>query len=182
MIEVSRDQTSSNTVAMGPPVNTSGMSNIIIQLVQPEVAKTVLLRLSKPKDSSNLGLSQIRLLGSTTFSEAALKGLSASVEQNSKRFESAADWLYVLDRAIQVSGSSTLSRRIIETAVEIPDVLDSCYAMLIAPVESNVDIVSSVLFQCGSLRYEVSKQVMDALLGPVQVGFSQGRLLIPARQ
>jgi baculoviral IAP repeat-containing protein 6 len=85
MVEVSRDQ-SNTTLPMGPPVNCSGMSNIIIQLIQPEVAKTVLLRLFKPKDSSNLGLSQIRLLGSTTFSEAALQGLSAV--DSVKSFES----------------------------------------------------------------------------------------------
>jgi len=76
MIEISRDK-SNLTLPMGPPVNCCGMSNITIQLTQPEVAQTVLLRLFKPKDSSNLGLSQIRLLGSTTFSEAALQGLSA---------------------------------------------------------------------------------------------------------
>lgn len=64
------------TLPMSPPVQCGGLSNISVQLVQPEVAQTVLLRLFKPKDSNNLGLSQIRLLGSTTFSEAALQGIS----------------------------------------------------------------------------------------------------------
>jgi hypothetical protein len=85
MIEISRDK-SNLTLPMGPPVNCCGMSNITIQLTQPEVAQTVLLRLFKPKDSNNLGLSQIRLLGSTTFSEAALQGLSAV--ESVKSFES----------------------------------------------------------------------------------------------
>jgi hypothetical protein len=71
-------------------------------------------------------------------------------------------------------------RRIIETAVNIPDVLESCYSMLIAPVANGTaqDIylphVASVLFQFGNLCYEVSKQLMDALLGPVQMGFTHG--------
>jgi len=85
MVEISRDR-SNLTLPMGPPVHCSGMSNISIQLTQPEVAQTVLLRLFKPKDSNNLGLSQIRLLGSTTFSEAALQGLSAV--ESVKSFES----------------------------------------------------------------------------------------------
>jgi len=76
MVEVSRER-SNMTLPMGPPVQCGGLSNISIQLTQPEVAHTVLLRLFKPKDSNNLGLSQIRLLGSTTFSEAALQGLSS---------------------------------------------------------------------------------------------------------
>lgn len=176
MVEVSRDQ-SNTTLPMGPPLNCSGMSNIIIQL-QPEIATTILLRLFKPHDSNNLGLSQIRLLGSTTFSEAALQGLSAL--DSVKSFESSAHWLYILDRAVQVSKSNnsdgSLCRRIVETAVSIPDVLESCYSMLIAPVGNGKaqDIylphVTSVLFQFGNLRHDVSKQLMDALLGPVQMG------------
>ena len=78
MVEVSRDRSKNYMLPMGPPVQCGGLSTINIQLCQPEVAQTVLLRLFKPKESNNLGLSQIRLLGSTTFSEAALEGLSAA--------------------------------------------------------------------------------------------------------
>ena len=85
MIELSRER-SPVTVPMSPPVQCGGLSNISIQLAQPEVAQTVLLRLFKPKDSNNLGLSQIRLLGSTTFSEAALQGLTPS--ESSRSLES----------------------------------------------------------------------------------------------
>jgi baculoviral IAP repeat-containing protein 6 len=215
MIEVSRggvrggdigNGSTPSTLPMGPPVNTSGMSNITIQLVQPTVAKTILLRLFKPKDSSNLGLSQIRLMGSTTFSEAALQGIyliiidifiyfkhltfpGLSAHDVVKSFESSAHWLYILDRAIQVSeqqeqSQNSLSRRIIETAVNIPDVLESCYSMLIAPVSNGkaaqdlyLPHVASVLFQFGSLRYDVSQQLMEALLGPVQMGFTHGMVV-----
>lgn len=86
MVEVSRDR-SSSTLPMSPPVQCGGLSNISIQMSQPEVAQIILLRLFKPKDSNNLGLSQIRLLGSTTFSEAALQGLS-STNENSRTLES----------------------------------------------------------------------------------------------
>lgn len=91
--------------------------------------------------------------------------------------------MYVLDRAISVSEQNPiLCRRIIETAVNIPDVLESCYSMLIAPVANGKaqDIylphVASVLFHFGNLRRDVSEQLMTALLGPVQMGFAHGNL------
>lgn len=79
MVEISRER-NNLTIPMGPPVPCSGMTTINIQLSQPEVAQTVLIRLYKPKESSNLGLSQVRVLGCTTFSEAALIGLSQPEE------------------------------------------------------------------------------------------------------
>jgi len=89
--------------------------------------------------------------------------------------------MYILDRAISVSESNpALRRRIIETAVNIPDVLESCYSMLIAPVVNGKaqDIylphVASVLFHFGNLRRDVSEQLISALLGPVQMGFAHG--------
>jgi len=74
MVEIARDR-SGLTHPMGPPVICSSMPSINIQFTQPEVTQTVLLRLYKPKDSTTLGLSQIRLLSCTTFSEAAFQGL-----------------------------------------------------------------------------------------------------------
>lgn len=86
MVEVSRER-SNMTIPMSPPVHCGGLSNISIQLAQPEVAQTVLLRLFKPKDSNNLGLSQIRLLGSTTFSEAAFQGLTTDCRSLESRLK-----------------------------------------------------------------------------------------------
>lgn len=51
------------------PINTSCLTFVSLRLPVPEVAGSVLIRLYKPKDSSNIGLSQIRLLGSTSFGD-----------------------------------------------------------------------------------------------------------------
>lgn len=51
------------------PVNTSCLTFVSLRLPVPEVAGSVLIRLYKPKDSSNIGLSQIRVLGSTSFGD-----------------------------------------------------------------------------------------------------------------
>ena len=86
--------------------------------------------------------------------------------------------MYILDfcltRAISISLSdekSTLDKNLIlEKAVQIPDMLESCYSMLMAPVSSlkaqevYLPHVSSVLFQFASLRKEIGGQLMNALL------------------
>jgi hypothetical protein len=67
-IEISREPGS----AMFPvcsPINTSCLTFVSLRLPVPQVAGSVLIRLYKPKDSSNIGLSQIRLLGSTSFGD-----------------------------------------------------------------------------------------------------------------
>jgi len=51
------------------PINTSCLTFVSLRLPVPEVAGSILIRLYKPKDSSNIGLSQIRLLGSTSFGD-----------------------------------------------------------------------------------------------------------------
>ncbi|CAL8111027.1 unnamed protein product [Orchesella dallaii] len=178
MVEVSRER-SNMTLPMGPPVQCGGLSNISIQLTQPEVAQTVLLRLFKPKDSNNLGLSQIRLLGSTTFSEAALQGLSSG--DNSRSLETSAHWMYILDRAIDTAERNPqLYHQIIETAVTIPEMMECCYSALVAPIASrktndvSLSHVASVLFHFGKYHKDVSEQLISALIGPVQLGLSHG--------
>lgn len=67
-LEISRDGRSP-LVPVNLPLDSSGLTFIRLQLPQPEVVTTVLLRLYKPRDASNIGLLQIRLLGHTTFTD-----------------------------------------------------------------------------------------------------------------
>ncbi|XP_052743953.1 baculoviral IAP repeat-containing protein 6 isoform X2 [Bicyclus anynana] len=56
------------TVApLGAPQNTAGMTFIRLVLVRPVIVNTVTLRLYKPRDSSNMGLLQLRLLTGPAF-------------------------------------------------------------------------------------------------------------------
>ena len=48
-------------------VPTAGLTFIGIELAQPTVATEVTLRLHRPVDSANLGLSQLRLMAAATF-------------------------------------------------------------------------------------------------------------------
>lgn len=58
----------SGTVApLGAPQSTAGMTFIRLVLARPLVVTTVTLRLYKPRDSSNMGLLQLRLLAAPAF-------------------------------------------------------------------------------------------------------------------
>jgi hypothetical protein len=60
------------TVApLGPPQATAGMTFIRLALARPVVCSTVQLRLYRPRDSSNMGLLQLRLLVAPAFSPLA---------------------------------------------------------------------------------------------------------------
>lgn len=60
------------TVApLGPPQCTAGMTFIRLAVTRPVVCTTVQLRLYRPRDSSNMGLLQLRLLVAPAFSPSA---------------------------------------------------------------------------------------------------------------
>jgi len=91
--------------------------------------------------------------------------------------------MYILDRAINTAeGNPQLYRQIIETAVSIPDMLECCYSALVAPIASGktndvtLSHVASVLFHFGKYHKDVSEQLINALIGPVQLGLSHGRV------
>ncbi|XP_054725362.1 baculoviral IAP repeat-containing protein 6 isoform X3 [Anastrepha obliqua] len=65
-LEISRDY-GLGPIPVGPPLTTTGMTCIRLKLANPEIATSVVLRLYRPKDSANIGLSQIAILGNTIF-------------------------------------------------------------------------------------------------------------------
>ncbi|XP_046401534.1 baculoviral IAP repeat-containing protein 6 [Ischnura elegans] len=80
-VEVSRDGGPPAPVC--PPLATGGLAFIRLVLPRPEVASSVLLRLYRPRDASNVGLSQIRLLGSTAYGGEALNSSMPSTTSSS---------------------------------------------------------------------------------------------------
>lgn len=74
-LEIAREANSAMTPVC-PPMSTSGLTFIKITLSQPKVATAVLVRLYKPKDSADISLSNIQILGkdvSFYFDFTALK-------------------------------------------------------------------------------------------------------------
>jgi hypothetical protein len=93
--------------------------------------------------------------------------------------------MYILDRAISVADEE-LKNQVVSTAVNYPNILESCYSMLMAPLGNDKPLqvylphVASVLFHFGSCRKQISEQLTSALLGPVQMGFSHGMVVSPS--
>lgn len=82
-LEVSRESNGPLTPVC-PPMPTAGLTYIRVTLAQPEVATSVLVRLYKPRDSTNINLSQIRLLGTTAFGEIKTNPDAIDEEQLTK--------------------------------------------------------------------------------------------------
>ena len=61
-LEIAREANSAMTPVC-PPMPTSGFTCIKLTLSQPKVATSVLVRLYKPRDSANISLSKIQVLG-----------------------------------------------------------------------------------------------------------------------
>lgn len=61
-LEIAREANSAMTPVC-PPMSTAGLTFIKITLSQPKVATAVLVRLYKPKDSPDISLSNIQILG-----------------------------------------------------------------------------------------------------------------------
>uniref|UniRef100_A0A914XHT9 UBC core domain-containing protein n=1 Tax=Plectus sambesii TaxID=2011161 RepID=A0A914XHT9_9BILA len=94
-VELGSDPYATSLSVLGPPVATVGYSKIRISTAQyPYPVQTVRIHLKRPPDSSNLGLSQILLLGSSSSN-----ALAASITLGSDFVH----WLTILDR---LSGSA----------------------------------------------------------------------------
>ena len=78
--EVRRDGLSN--VPLGGPQLTSGYTSIKMKLQKPEVVTSVTIRFHRSFDSNSLGLSQIRLLGDTAFSETQAARTEVEDEQD----------------------------------------------------------------------------------------------------
>lgn len=91
--------------------------------------------------------------------------------------------MYVLDRSITVAhGNPHLYKKILDTAVGFPEILECCYSALVAPFASrkptdvSLSHVSSILYHFGKYQKDISDQLVNALIGPVQIGLSHGML------
>ncbi|XP_055591797.1 baculoviral IAP repeat-containing protein 6-like isoform X1 [Uranotaenia lowii] len=67
-IEITRDS-NLGPIPITQPISTVGMTCIRLKFAQPEIATSVIIRLYRPRDASNIGLTQISVLGTTTFSD-----------------------------------------------------------------------------------------------------------------
>lgn len=121
-------------VPASPPLATSGMTFIRLHLPVPEVVTHVLLRLYKPRDASNIGLSQIRLLGTSAFGGVVKQSTSNDVSEEEAFSKFSLGWLRLLHHCfILPQNNSDLEKSTVAAAASIPDLLVTCCGLLLVP-------------------------------------------------
>ncbi|XP_045481363.1 baculoviral IAP repeat-containing protein 6 [Harmonia axyridis] len=127
-LEISASGTS-RLVPVGPPMTTSGMPYIQLDLPSPEVVKCILIRLYKPKMANNISLSQIRLLGFPAFNEK----LSSFIVDNEQHCKQSLGWIRLLHHCFSVPSNKTLIKNMVACCANVPDLLSSTCGLLLVP-------------------------------------------------
>ncbi|XP_054010480.1 baculoviral IAP repeat-containing protein 6 isoform X1 [Hylaeus anthracinus] len=171
-IEVSRESNSPLTPVC-PPMPTAGLTFICITLSQPEVATSVLVRLYKPRDSTNISLSQIKLLGTTAFGEIKTSHDTIDEEQLTK---TSLGWLRLLHQCLSVSTlNSNLAVKVLNSAASVEGLIEACCNLLLLPAPSLfTPNLERVLLQLGLYSRELGLRLIGLLLNNRSTPFFQG--------
>ena len=122
---------SSQLYPVGAVLSATGLTTIAFKLESPQVAALVLLRLYKPRDSSNIGLAQIRILGSLALPSSDQPASGSMVSQH----QPGLTWLCILHHCLSVaekSDNSDLMVSLRQTAgsLERPGMVERCCGLL----------------------------------------------------
>ncbi|XP_013417535.1 baculoviral IAP repeat-containing protein 6 [Lingula anatina] len=160
-VEVSRDVMQS--VPISPPVVTSGLTFIKIQLLKPEVATAVTIRLHKPKDSTTVGLSQILLMGYTAFGDSSYRNPNVFAPSEDFVSRTSIGWLRLLHHCL--SHVEAMAEPIAAAAAPTPHLLSTCTALLVTPATSIYSSnIEAVLLKIGLHSTDMGLALLDNLL------------------
>jgi len=176
-IEITRDNTL-GAIPLSQPMSTVGMTSIRLKFAKPEIATSIVIRLYRPRDSSNIGLSTISILGTTIFNESCR---SSSKTQNNLNLNDGLNdddvlsktclgWLRILAQCFSVAtfnGDNQISNMVIKSAAEVPGFLESCCLLLnVAPFNpsSAIQYLETILLKLGLHNYELGLKVINNLL------------------
>ncbi|XP_011349517.2 baculoviral IAP repeat-containing protein 6 isoform X2 [Ooceraea biroi] len=171
-LEISRESNGPLTPVC-PPVPTAGLTYIRVTLSQPEVATSVLVRLYKPRDSTNINLSQIRLLGTTAFGEIKTNPDAIDEEQLTK---TSLGWLRLLHQCLSVSKlNNNLASEVLNSAASVNGLVEACCNLLLLPAPSLfTPNLERVLLQLGLHSRELGLRLIGLLLNNRSTSFFQG--------
>lgn len=130
-LEVSPDGPS-RLVPVCPPLPTSGMTFIRLHLPVPEVVGCVQLRLYKPRDANNISLSQIRLLGTSAFG-SNVNPQFLHMNDDETHCKHSLGWLRLLHHCFTLPRDPDLTKQVIATTAQVPDLLTACCGLLLVP-------------------------------------------------
>ncbi|XP_063984704.1 baculoviral IAP repeat-containing protein 6 isoform X2 [Diachasmimorpha longicaudata] len=161
-LEISREGNTDLT-PICPPMLTAGLTFIRLTLSQPEVATSVLVRLYKPRDSTNISLSQIRILGTTAFGEIKSRNEAIDEEQLTR---TSLGWLRLVHQCLSVGAlSSSLFKEVLNSAAGVEGLVEACCSLLLLPAPSLfTPNLERVLLQLGLHSKELGLRLIGLLL------------------
>ncbi|KAG1667328.1 Baculoviral IAP repeat-containing protein 6 [Nymphon striatum] len=161
-LDISRGGCSTNFIPVCNPQPTSGLTFIRISLSKPEIVTAVRLRFHKPIDSSNMGLSQILLIGTTTFSESLRKNSKDSPPSEGVVSRSSLGWLRLLHHCMTCHPQN---EDFISAASSVQGLIESCCALLQTPaLFVYLSHIEKVLLMIGKYDDEMGLAIINILL------------------
>lgn len=108
------------------------MTFIRLHLPVPEVVNCIQLRLYKPRDTNHIGLSQIRVLGTSAFG-GNIKTQALDLNEDESHCKYSLGWLRLLHHCITLGNEYNLTRSIVSSAANVPNLLRTCCGLLLVP-------------------------------------------------
>lgn len=168
-VELTRDNGLPH-MPMSQPMSTVGLTCIKLIFAEAEIATSMVLRLYRPRDSSTIGLTQILIYGTTTFSDVnKMNAFQEQQEEEENLMKWNVSWLKILENCFNVAASdpeNDISPDVIEQAAKYPYFLETCCSMLNTSQTSPaaVQYVETVLLKMGLFSKDVGLQLIGNLL------------------
>lgn len=177
-LEINRDN-SLAPIPISQPMSTVGLTYIKLKLPQPEIASSIVLRLYRPKDSTNLGLTQILILGSTVFTNSKSAGNQDNMFcDDDTAAKSSLGWLRILARCFSVATHNAPQsppdilpnaqhKSVIDWAADYPGFLEACCSLLNVTTSGPciaLQNLETVLLKLGLHSRELGLKLIDNLL------------------
>ncbi|XP_067680641.1 baculoviral IAP repeat-containing protein 6-like isoform X2 [Haliotis asinina] len=159
-LEISHD--GMTVTPMCPPLMTSSLAVIKLQLQKLEVTSSITIRLHKARDSMTIGLSQILLMGYSAFRDTGTKpGASFSAEDSVSH--SSIGWIRLLHHCL--TAFDDVEDRVAAAAASTPNLLTTCASLLVSPTAViYTPKIEAVLLKIGLHSLPMGLALIDNIL------------------
>uniref|UniRef100_A0A2C9JJC5 Dual E2 ubiquitin-conjugating enzyme/E3 ubiquitin-protein ligase BIRC6 n=1 Tax=Biomphalaria glabrata TaxID=6526 RepID=A0A2C9JJC5_BIOGL len=145
-----------------PPLMSSSLTLIRLQLQKPEVVTSVTLILHRPWDSMTIGLQKISLWGLTTFAETTENLFSFLSEDGFSR--SSLGWMRILHHCL-VNSAEDMQTNVAHLAASTPSLLATCTSLLVHPfIGIHAMKIETILIKLGLCNSEIGLALFDHIL------------------
>ena len=174
------------TIPLSAPEQTSGLTVIPIKISPPIVTRTLTIRLYKPTDSSNIGLSQIKIMANTTFGETNSHN---ELPCEAHLAKSSLGWLRLLHHCVSLAesfptsgpleGGVDLPGQVVRPLAAVPGLIPAVTALLFnptLPVGTYALPLERVLLTLGVYSHDSGELLINTLIQNTHMLISTGNI------